>query len=96
METQSTPEPENTKKPLSEIEVMFNQLQAADNTLAQLALALKDADKRQEIGAKLVAALDASINDGLAFSAIKMTAKAGVLSITFKMPTAQLRLESVA
>jgi hypothetical protein len=82
-ETDST-----TKVP--EIETIFNQLNAADFTLAQLAIDLKDPDKRQEIGIRLIENINDAFAKGLEFSDVKVKSKAGVATVSFKFPVAAL------
>lgn len=79
----------------SDIESILLSAQAADNTLAQIALQLKDQDTKQAIGAALINALLASVENGAAFSAIKIGTKQGVLSINFKLPTNQFVMDKV-
>lgn len=82
-ETDST-----TKVP--EVEAIFNQLNAVDFTLAQLAIDLKDPDKRQEIGIRLIENINDAFTKGLEFSDIKVKSKAGVATVSFKFPVAAL------
>ncbi len=78
----------NTKIP--EIETIFNQLNAIDFTLAQLAIDLKDPDKRQEIGIKLVENINEAFSKGLEFADVKVKSKAGMATVSFKFPASAL------
>ena len=82
-ETDST-----TKVP--EIETIFKQLNAVDFTLAQLAIDLKDPDKRQEIGIRLVENINTAFTKGLEFADVKVKTKAGMATVAFKFPVSAL------
>lgn len=69
-----------------EIETIFKQLNAADFTLAQLAIDLKDPDKRQEIGIRLIENMNDAFAKGLEFADIKVKTKAGMATVAFKFP----------
>jgi len=78
----------NTKIP--EIETIFNQLNAIDFTLAQLAIDLKDPDKRQEIGIRLVENINEAFSKGLEFADVKVKSKAGMATVSFKFSASAL------
>jgi hypothetical protein len=80
----------DTTTKVPEICDMFNQLNAADFTLAQLAIDLKDPDKRQEIGIRLIEAINDAFTKGLEFTDIKLKTKAGIANVSFKFPVASL------
>ncbi|MFN5249773.1 MAG: hypothetical protein ACK5DE_01880 [Bacteroidota bacterium] len=82
-ETDST-----TKVP--EIETIFKQLNAVDFTLAQLAIDLKDPDKRQEIGIRLIENINEAFSKGLEFADVKVKSKAGMATVAFKFPVSAL------
>lgn len=82
-ETDST-----TKVP--EIETIFKQLNAVDFTLAQLAIDLKDPDKRQEIGIRLIENINTAFNKDLEFADVKVKTKAGMATVAFKFPVSAL------
>jgi hypothetical protein len=84
----STEADTTTKVP--EIEAIFNQLNAVDFTLAQLAIDLKDPDKRQEIGIRLIENINDAFAKGLEFSDIKVKTKAGVATVVLKFPVVAL------
>ena len=86
-ETKSN-EDSNTQIP--DIAKIFDQLSAVDFTIAQLNLDLKDPDKRQEIGIRLVEALNDAFTQGMTFSDIKVKTKSGVANVSFKFPVASL------
>ena len=77
-----------TKVP--EVEAIFNQLNAVEITLAQLASEIKDPDKRQEIGIRLIENINDAFAKGLEFSDVKVKSKAGVATVSFKFPVAAL------
>lgn len=79
--------PPDTTCTVPALQDIFKQLNTADFALAQLAIDLKDPDKRQEIGIKLVEAMaDAFDTHGMEFSDIKMKTKGGVATVSFKFP----------
>lgn len=82
----------DTKLPtnIPEINSIFNQLNAVDFTLAQLAIDLKDPDKKQEIGIRIIESINEAITQGLEFSDIKLKTKAGMATVSFKFPVASL------
>lgn len=82
-------ETDSTTK-IPEIETIFNQLNAIDFTLAQLAIDLKDPDKRQEIGIRLIENINDAFSKGLEFSDIKVKSKAGMATVSFKFAAASL------
>lgn len=73
-----------------EIETIFKQLNAVDFTLAQLAIDLKDPDKRQEIGIRLIENMNDAFAKGLEFADIKVKTKAGMATVAFKFPVSAL------
>jgi hypothetical protein len=73
-----------------EIETIFKQLNAIDFTLAQLAIDLKDPDKRQEIGIRLIENMNDAFAKGLEFADIKVKTKAGMATVAFKFPVSAL------
>jgi hypothetical protein len=85
---QDTQQDSTTKVP--EITSIFNQLTAVDFTLAQLAIDLKDPDKKQEIGIRLIETINEAITQGLEFTDIKLKAKSGIANVSFKFPVASL------
>lgn len=70
----------------SEINAIFDQLNAADFTLAKIQEDLKDADKRQEVGLRLVEMLADATASGLVFQKVKLGTKAGTLKLGFEFP----------
>lgn len=80
----------DTTTKVPEIESIFNQLNAVDFTLAQLAIDLKDPDKRQEIGIRLVDTIQKSFENGMEFTDVKLKAKGGMATISLKFPVASL------
>ena len=73
-----------------EIETIFKQLNAVDFTLAQLAIDLKDPDKRQEIGIRLIENINDAFAKGLEFADVKVKTKAGMAIVAFKFPVSAL------
>lgn len=73
-----------------EIETIFKQLNAIDFTLAQLAIDLKDPDKRQEIGIRLIENINDAFAKGLEFADVKVKTKAGMATVAFKFPVSAL------
>lgn len=73
-----------------EIETIFKQLNAVDFTLAQLAVDLKDPDKRQEIGIRLIENINDAFAKGLEFADVKVKSKAGMATVAFKFPVSAL------
>lgn len=84
----STADDSTTKVP--EIDDIFNQLNAVDFTLAQLHIDLKDQDKRQEIGIRLIEVIKEAFDKGMTFSDVKLKTKAGMATVSFKFPVASL------
>jgi hypothetical protein len=84
--------PENdskTDKP--SVERIFDQLNAIDFTLAQLQIALKDPDERQEIGVDLVKTInDAITHKGIEFADVKVKSKGGMATVSFKFAASAL------
>jgi hypothetical protein len=70
----------------TEINAMLDQLNAADFSMARIQEDLKDADRRQEIGKRLVAMLAEASDEGLVYQKIKISAKAGILKVGFEFP----------
>ena len=70
----------------TEINAMLDQLNAADFSMARIQEDLKDADRRQEIGKRLVEMLAEASEEGLVFQKIKIGAKAGILKLGFEFP----------
>lgn len=87
MSEETTPDT-TTKVP--EIDKIFDQLNAVDFTMAQLSLDLKDPDKRQEIGIRLVEAMQDAFSKGMEFKDIKIKSKNGVANVSFKFPVVHL------
>lgn len=81
---------EDTTTKVPELDAIFNSLAAADFTMAQLAIDLKDPDKRQEIGMRLVEAMNDAAAKGMEYTDIKLKAKNGVANVSFKFPLASL------
>lgn len=75
----------------SDINSIFDQLTAADYTMAKINEDLKDAERRQEIGKRLVAMLHEAAGQGLSFQKIKLSTKAGVLKVGMEVPIVLLR-----
>lgn len=73
-----------------EIETIFKQLNAVDFTLAQLAIDLKDPDKRQEIGIRLIENMNDAFAKGLEFADVKVKSKSGMATVAFKFPVSAL------
>lgn len=73
-----------------EIETIFKQLNAVDFTLAQLAIDLKDPDKRQEIGIRLIENINDAFAKGLEFADVKVKTKSGMATVAFKFPVSAL------
>lgn len=71
---------------------VFGQLNTADYHLASLYAALKDPDKRQEIGISLLEMMESSFASGLVFKDIKLKINAGMLTASFKFPITDLKL----
>lgn len=84
----STADDSTTKVP--EIDDIFNQLNAVDFTLAQLHIDLKDQDKRQEIGIRMIEVIRESFDKGMTFSDVKLKTKAGMATVAFKFPVASM------
>lgn len=80
----------DTTTHVPDLEDIFKRLNVADFALAQLALDLKDPDKRQEIGIKLVEALNDAFSKGMTFSDVKLKTKAGEMTASLKFPVASL------
>jgi hypothetical protein len=81
----------DTTTQVPEIEKIFKQLNAVDFTLAQLAIDLKDPDKRQEIGIRLIENINtAFITKGLEFADVKVKTKAGMATVAFKFQVSAL------
>jgi hypothetical protein len=57
-----------------------------------VAIDLKDPDKRQEIGIRLIENINDAFAKGLEFSDVKVKSKAGVATVSFKFPVAALAL----
>jgi len=75
---------------MPEIEKIFNQLNAIDFTLAQLAIDLKDPDMRQVIGQQLVETINDAFTKGLEFADVKVKSKNGMATVAFKFPASAL------
>ncbi len=73
-----------------EIATIFKQLSAVDFTLAQLAVDLKDPDKRQEIGIRLIENINEAFTKGLEFADVKVKSKSGMATVSFKFPVSAL------
>ncbi len=86
--SENTTEDTTTKVP--EVNTIFEQLNAVDFTMAQLSLDLKDPDKRQEIGIRLVEAIQDAFTKGMTFDDIKLKTKSGKATVSFKFPVADL------
>lgn len=80
----------DTTTKIPEIEKIFEQLNAVDFTLAQLSVDLKDPDKRQEIGIRLVENINTAFTKGLEFADVKVKTKAGMATVAFKFPVSAL------
>ena len=65
-------------------------LQTIDFATAMLANSLKDPDKRQEIGLRLIDAMLEGHNHGLEFTDVKIKTSAGMMTTTFKFPVASI------
>ncbi len=81
---------EDTTTKIPEVNAIFEQLNAVDFTMAQLSLDLKDPDKRQEIGIRLVEAIEDAFSKGMEFDDIKLKTKSGKATVSFKFPVANL------
>ena len=69
------------------LDVICQHLNTLDFNMAQLAIALKDPDKKQEIGMKLVDAIKEAIDaKDLEFSNLKLSMKGGILNVGMKFP----------
>lgn len=83
--------PNTTATEITSTETIFNQLNAIDFTLAQLQIALKDPDQRQEIGVNLIETMSAAIaQKGFEFADVKVKSKAGMATVSFKFAASAL------
>ena len=75
----------------NEINSLLDQLNMADFTMAKINEDLKDADRRQEVGMRLVQMLHEATDQGLKYNKIKLASKAGTLKLSFEFPSIVFR-----
>lgn len=80
----------NSLTQVPDLKEVCSLLQTIDFATALLATSLKDPEKRQEIGLRLLDAMLEGHKHGLEFADVKVKTSSGMMTTTFKFPVASI------